>query len=179
MSRQTEIAAAIANARDFLTKHPDEARYRDSAATAVVEDGLKVRVSGPDGSTVMTDMVKGIGGTDSAPSPGWLFRAAYASCVATLIAMRAAESGIRLSQLEVVADSESDDRGILGIDDAAPVGPISARLVVRARGDDADDQTIRDIVQWGIDHCPIDDAIRRSVPVDVVLDTYPGTRRPG
>ena len=47
-----------------------------------------------------------------------MFRAAYASCVATLIAMRAAEEGWSLGMLEVTIDSESDDRGILGISSA-------------------------------------------------------------
>ena len=42
-----EIATAVAGARAYLADHPDEARYRDSAATAVVEDGLRVRVDGP------------------------------------------------------------------------------------------------------------------------------------
>ncbi len=75
-----------------------------------------MRVSGADGASLVTDMVTGIGGGGSAPSPGWMFRAAYASCVATLIAMRAAEEGWTLEALEVSIDSESDDRGILATD---------------------------------------------------------------
>ena len=70
-----EIATAVAGARAYLSAHPDEARYRDSAATAVVEDGLRVRVDGPDGASVTTDMVSAVGGGGSAPSPAWLFRA--------------------------------------------------------------------------------------------------------
>ena len=60
----------------------------------------------------------GVGGGGPAPSPGWLLRAANASCIATLIAMRAAELGARLDGLEVVVDSESDDAGLLDIDPA-------------------------------------------------------------
>ncbi len=59
----------------------------------------------------------------SAPSPGWLLRAAEASCVATLITMRAAMLGIDLDTLEVTVDSVSDDRGLLGVDDTVPAGP--------------------------------------------------------
>jgi hypothetical protein len=127
-----DIARAIANARSYLTANPAEARYRDAPATATIEDGLRVRVTGTDGSALMTDMVTGVGGGGSAPSPGWMFRAAYASCAATLIAMRAAEEGWALSALDVTVDSESDDRGILGLSPNVPAGPLSVRVAVRA-----------------------------------------------
>lgn len=162
-----QIAEAISSARTYLAAHPDESRYRDSPATAVVEDGLRVRVTGPDGSFVITDMVTAVGGNGSAPSPGWLFRAAYASCAATLIAMRAAEQGIELGGLEVDVDSESDDRGILGVTQEVPAGPASMRISVRV-GPGASDAA-RDIVEWGLQHCPVDDAVRRAIPVELEI----------
>ena len=58
----TEIGDALRGARAYLTDHPDEARYRDSAATARVEAGLAVTVDGPDGATLRTDMPPSIGG---------------------------------------------------------------------------------------------------------------------
>jgi uncharacterized OsmC-like protein len=161
----SRITGAITSARAYLAAHPDEARYRDSAASAVLEDGLRVRVTGADGSSLLTDMVAGVGGTATAPSPGWVFRAAYASCAATLIAMRAAEQGVVLSALEVEVDGESDDRGILGIAEDVPAGPISMRVIVRAASAE-DDGTVQDVIRWGLDHCPVDDAVRRSVPVE-------------
>jgi uncharacterized OsmC-like protein len=161
----SRIASAITSARAYLAAHPDEARYRDSIASAVLEDGLRVRVTGADGSSLFTDMVAGVGGTATAPSPGWVFRAAYASCAATLIAMRAAERGLVLSVLEVEVDGESDDRGILGIAEGVPVGPISMRVAVRAVSTQ-DEGTVQDVIRWGLNHCPVDDAVRRSVPVE-------------
>ena len=167
---QAEISQAIAGARGYLTAHPEEARYRDGAATAVVEDGLRVRVDGADGASVVTDMVTGIGGGGTAPSPGWLFRAAYASCVATLITMRAAESGVTLTGLSVAVDSESDDRGILGIDESVPAGTLAVRVAVHIASSDAEDATVREIVEWGVAHCPVDDTVRRSVPVELAIE---------
>lgn len=167
---QSEISEAISNAREYLGAHPDEARYRDSVATAVLEEGLRVRVGGVDGSSLVTDMVTGVGGGGTAPSSGWLFRAAYASCVATLIAMRAAETGVTLSRLEVAVDSESDDRGILGIDDTVPAGPLAARVVVRVALDDEAEASIREVVEWGVTHCPVDDVVRRAVPVELAIE---------
>ena len=165
MGRQ-EIANAIAGAREYLTANPSEARYRDGAATAVLEDGLRIRVEGGDGASVVTDMVTGIGGGGTAPSPGWLFRAAYAACIATTVLMRAAEIGVDLSGLQVALDSESDDRGILGIDGSVPAGPLSMRINVRVTSASGDPKVLREIVAWGISHCPVDDAVRRAVPVE-------------
>jgi uncharacterized OsmC-like protein len=163
----SDIAAAISGAREYLTANPDEARYRDGAATASVEDGLRVRVTGTDGSTLVSDMVTGIGGGGSAPSPGWLLRAAYASCVATLIAMRASEDGFSVEGLEVVVDSESDDRGVLGISADVPAGPLSMRVVVTVAGGGSDKATIRAAIQEAVANCPVHDAVVRAVPVEV------------
>lgn len=165
------IRDAIQAATDYLRDHPDDARSTDSVATATVVDGLVVQVAGSDGTTIRTDMVPSVGGTASAPSPGWLLRAAEASCVATLIAMRAATLGITLSDLEVSVDSESDDRGILGIDDAVPAGPLSGRVRVRLTADGVDAATLEEIAHWGVKHCPVCDAVERAVPVTTVVTT--------
>lgn len=111
------IAESVAKASAYLTDHPAEARYRDSSAKARLETGLVVTVSGAGGESLRTDMPLGIGGSASAPSPGWYLRAAAASCVASLVAIRAAATAVTLISVEVEVDSESDDRGILGLRD--------------------------------------------------------------
>jgi uncharacterized OsmC-like protein len=161
------IRKALAAAAGYLGEHPDEARYTDSVATAVLESGLAVSVSGPDGASLRTDMPTSVGGGASAPSPGWLLRAAQASCVATLIAMRAAQEGVDLQGVEVTVDSESDDRGILGLDDAAPAGPLSTRAVVAIQAPSAPREQVEELVRWADAHCPVQDAVRRAVPVRV------------
>ena len=165
-----DIARAIAEARSWVTANRDEARYRDGAATAIVDDGLRIQVTGPDGGSIVTDMSAGVGGGATAPSPGWLLRAANASCIATLITMRAAELGVRLDGLEVVVDSESDDAGILDIDAAVPAGPLSMRVAVRVAGASVPDEQVREVIDWGVAHCPVCDAVKRAVPVEVVVD---------
>ncbi|WP_455835529.1 OsmC family protein [Pseudarthrobacter siccitolerans] len=163
---KSRIAEAIRAAKAYLAARPEEARYRDAVATAVLEEGLRVRVTGADGSSLVTDMVEGVGGTASAPSPGWLFRAAYASSAATLIVMRAAEQNVELSGLEVKVDSESDDRGILGIADEVPAGPVSIKITVQAESPQ-NEGTVREVITWALKHCPVDDAVRRPVPVEL------------
>jgi len=161
------IRDALGNAVAYLKAHPDEARYTDSPATAILEDGLAVTVHGPQGLSIRTDMPKSVGGAEGSPSPGWLLRAAQASCLATLIAMRAAEQCLAPGRIEVVVDSESDDRGILGIDDSVPAGPMSSRARVRIGGNGASPEQLAALVRWADAHCPVQDAVRRAVPCTV------------
>lgn len=160
-----EIRAAIAAATEYLTANPEQARSTDSRATATIIDGLVSQVSGPSGETIRTDMVRSVGGSASAPSPGWLLRAAEASCVATLIAMRAAMLDIKLDVLEVEVDSESDDRGLLAIDDSVPAGPLSGRVAIRIAAAGVEPAMLEQIAHWGVEHCPVCDAVERAVPV--------------
>ena len=163
----TKIRDALAQATAYLTAHPAEARYTDSPATAALESGLAVTVQGPNGTSVRTDMPKSVGGGDAAPSPGWLLRAAQASCLATLIAMRAAQQGIDLGRIEVVVDSESDDRGILGIDDSVLAGPLSSRARVRIGRKDMPPGQLNAIIHWAEVHCPVQDLVSRAIPCTV------------
>jgi uncharacterized OsmC-like protein len=163
------IAEAVANASRYLTEHPDEARYRDSPAIARLVEGLTVEIRGADGATLQTDMPKGIGGTATAPSPGWMLRAAMASCVASLIAIRAAALGFELSSVTVSVDSESDDRGILGLDGSIPAGPLSTRIAVAVSAPGRGGEEVDSLVRWAVDHCPVSDALKRAVPVEVAI----------
>jgi uncharacterized OsmC-like protein len=136
---------------------------------------LKVTIDGADGASLVTDMVTSVGGSNSAPSPGWYLRAATASAVATLIAMRAAMLGVDLQAVEVTVDSESDDFGILGIaegtPDAQPAGPLSTRVAAKVAAAGMDEAELKSLVEWAVDHTPAVDALRRSVPVKVEIQT--------
>jgi uncharacterized OsmC-like protein len=166
----SSIADAIRNATEYLTANPSEARYTDSPAVATLESGLRVRVAAPDGREIETDMPNGVGGEDTAPSPGWLFRAALAACDATLIAMRAAMLGVELTGVEVTIDSESNDYGILGIDESVPAGPLSVRTRVKVAPTAADAEGVRQLVEWAVAHCPVCDATKRAVPMALEIE---------
>jgi uncharacterized OsmC-like protein len=165
----SDIAKAVERASSYLAEHPDEARYRDSHARAVLAEGLRVDVTGPGGESTRTDMPTGIGGTAAAPSPGWYLRAAAASCVAALIGIRAATLGIDLpaGAVEVTVDSESDDRGILGIDAAIPAGALSMKVAVTFAAGTADAAALDSLARWALDHCPVTDTVSRSVPIEL------------
>lgn len=166
----SSVGQAIGKAISYLKEHPAEARYTDSAAIARLVDGLKVTVTDPKGRTVTTDMSTGVGGTDASFSPGWLFRASLAACDTTLIAMRAAMLGVTLRELDVTIDSESNDYGILGIDESVPPGPLSIRTRVKAQGAGRTPEQLRDLIEWAVAHCPVCDAAKRAVPMTIEVE---------
>ena len=161
------IRTALDAAGAYLASHPDEARYTDSAARARIEDGLRVAVEGSAGERLVTDMPAAVGGTGSAPSPGWFLRAAVAACAASLATMRAAQLGLAGFRCEVEVDSESDDRGILGLEPSTPAGPLSMRIGFRMAADGLGLDRLEEVAVWAVDHCPVSDAVRRGVPVHI------------
>ncbi|MGH2711893.1 MAG: OsmC family protein [Actinomycetota bacterium] len=165
------VKESIEKAVQYLSENPAKARSTDSLATARLGEALRVEVEGPNGERTVTDMVGGVGGQGEHPSPGWLFRAAIASCVASTIGMEAARQGLELAELEVDVDSESDDRGILGMDESVPAGPLSTRVQVRAKADGVDDGRLREILEAGASRCPVCDATKRAVDVTLEFQT--------
>jgi uncharacterized OsmC-like protein len=165
----SEIKESILNVRSALAAKPDAGPAPDRPAVAVIEDGLRARVDGGDGWTVVTDMPAAVGGAAAAPSPAWLVRASLASCAATAIAMRAAELEITLTRLEVTAESETDMRGLLAAADGVDPGPAIARLRVELAADGADEQQLEELVRWADSHSPVCDALRRAVPLQLEI----------
>ncbi len=151
----------------YLNENPKDALSNDPPITAVMEDGLRCRATGVDGETIVTDMPEAIGGSGSAPSPGWLSRAALATCDATRIALHAAQLGVTLDTLEVITDSVSDDRGLLGLDKSVRAGPLSLRTRITIGATGVDEKVLREIVDFAVAHSPVADGCRRETPSKV------------
>ena len=164
------ISRAIATASDHLTEHPEAGSGTDTAATAVREESLRFRVEGPQGE-VITDMSKTVGGGATAPTPGWLLRAALASCDATAVAMEAARRGVELTGLTVTVESESDFRGVLGVDDSVRPGPSVVRVRIQLAGANATEDQLREIVQRAESRSPVHDAVVREISMTTEIVT--------
>jgi uncharacterized OsmC-like protein len=149
------IREAIEKTSKVLTEQPERAKSKNVPATARLLDGLRCEVTGPNGEALHTDMPPAMGGAASAPNPGWVLRAALASCTATAIAMRAARLGIDLRTLEVTVESYSDNRGLLGLDDRISAGLSSLATRVRIGAADAPADRLRELAQWGDHHSPV------------------------
>ena len=162
------VRDAIERLSASISADPSKAKAK-SAATARLTEGLKCEVTGPRSERVLTDMPPAIGGSGSAPNPGWLLRAAMASCAATVIAARAAKLGIVLSRLEVTVESESDQRGLLGLDDSVSAGLRAWRTKVTIGGSAAP-QTLRELVAWADEHSPVGCSVRHAASCSLDID---------
>jgi uncharacterized OsmC-like protein len=166
----TEIRKAIETLGTAFSADPAKARAKNAPATAKLTEGLHCEVTGPYGARIVTDMPPAMGGAATGPNPGWFLRAALASCTTTAIAMRAAKLGIKLDELELTVETESDARGLLGIGDVS-AALAGVRTKVRIRGD-ASPQALRELVQWGDAHSPVGCTLREmaatSLDVEVV-----------
>jgi uncharacterized OsmC-like protein len=164
------IRDAIETASGYLRAHPDAATGTDAAATAVREEGLRFRVEGPMGQ-LASDMSESVGGGATAPTPGWLLRAALAACDATLVAMEAARDNLELTDLTVTVESESDFRGVLGVDGSVHPGPLAVRVRIELTAPDATEDQLREIIQRAEAHSPVRDALVREVSISTEVVT--------
>jgi uncharacterized OsmC-like protein len=98
-------------------------------------------------------------------------RAALASCDATLVAMEAARDDVELSELTVTVDSESDFRGILGVDDGVSPGPRAVRVRIQLASDNASEEQLREIVRRAEARSPVRDALERAVSMTTEVVT--------
>jgi len=85
-----QIATAMERVASVLRRKPQAGITEDTPATARWDGDLRVVARNAQGAEVATDMPVELGGSDTAPTPGWLLRAAIASCAVTRIAMAAA-----------------------------------------------------------------------------------------
>jgi uncharacterized OsmC-like protein len=164
------IRSAIETASGKLAEHPEMAVGTDAAATAVREEGLRFRVDGPQGA-ITTDMSESVGGAASAPTPGWLMRAALAACDATTVAMEAARGGIELSNLTVSVESDTDFRGVLGVDGSHHPGPLAVRVRIELAAAGASEEQLREIVRRAEARSPVRDALEREISMSTEVVT--------
>ena len=172
----TGIANAVERLHQVFERRPGAGMHDDSSATARWMDGLHVVIAHANGHEVATDMPAEFGGTGDGtlPSPGWLFRAGMASCLATCIVINAARQGIELTTLQVSAHSRSDTRGVLGMPDAEgqPVQahPFECRLAVSIAAREASAATLRELVQASRRSSPIPQAAQNAMVVGLDID---------
>jgi uncharacterized OsmC-like protein len=166
------IREAIERVSAAVSADPTKARAKNTPATARLVAGLQCELSGPNNERLVTDMPPAMGGAASGPNPGWLLRGALASCTATVIAMRAAKLGVALSHLEVTVESDSDNRGILGLDEnvSAGLGPVRMKVKIGAATESSD--ALRQIVAWADAHSPVGCTMRQATACALEVEVH-------
>jgi uncharacterized OsmC-like protein len=169
-----DIAAAVQRVESVLKRRPATGIHEDAPATAQWQTGLRVVARDASGTQVVTDMPLELGGSGDQVSPGWLFRAGLASCLATRVAMGAATAGIELASLEVMASSRTDARGLLGMaevsGDPVAAAPRDVQLLVRIAAPGVSGEELRALVESSNRCSPISEAARHVVPVALRIE---------
>jgi uncharacterized OsmC-like protein len=166
----SSIGEALQKVSSVMVAEPAKARTKGTPATARLVEGLRFEVTGPTGESALTDMPAAMGGASSAPAPAWLLRGAIAACTASVIAMRAAQIGVHLKTLETTVESESDQRGMLGLDESVSAAFTSMRVRVRIGADDVAPEDLRALVAWGDAHPPVASTVRHSPVTSVEVE---------
>jgi uncharacterized OsmC-like protein len=161
------IREAIDHVAKVIATNPEKARVSNATAIASLKNDLSFSISDPNGESINTDMPRGIGGGGGVPQPGWLLRAALASCTGTVIAMRAAQLGIDLEKLEVRVESHSDNRGLLGLDEGVSAALIELRTVVRIRAANASRDQLVSLARWADAHSPVACTLRNMLAGEI------------
>ena len=127
------VREAIDRLSESISADPAKARAKNAPATARLLNGLQCELQGPYNERLVTDMPPALGGGASGPNPGW----------------------IALSSLEVTAETDSDLRGILGLDESISAGHQAVRLRVKIASSSAPPQALRELVEWAEAHSPV------------------------
>jgi len=109
-------------------------------------------------------------GADNAPTPVEYLLHAIASCLTAGLANVAAARGVELHSVRSTVEGDIDLLGIFGMSDAARNGYEAIRVSFEIEGD-ADDETLRGLVEQSRRRSAVYDALTNPTPVsiDVVI----------
>ncbi|MEM7565205.1 MAG: OsmC family protein [Pseudomonadota bacterium] len=164
-----DIREAVTRVEQFYRDKSNPGPEADIPVTARMEQGLKCRIESADGNHVYTDMPETVGGSATTGSPGWLMRAAVASCDATLLTMRAARLAIPLESVEVRVEARSDGRGMF-LDEGVIPSSTEMDIYFKIRAPGVSDETIASLVNWVCDHAPVGNEIKNALKPNIVIE---------
>jgi uncharacterized OsmC-like protein len=75
-----------------------------------------------------------------------------------------------LKTLEVRLGSVSDDRGMLGMDDSVPAGPLNMKISIRIGADGISSEQLHEIVEWAEKHSPVGEPLTRVIPTEYAVE---------
>lgn len=166
-TEQERLCQAVQNAETYFQNNNDGPQP-DSTAVATIQQGLVCKITCPENPNrdpIYTDMPEGIGGTGKYNSPGWHFRSALASCDATMLAIRAARTGIQFDTIQVKAESSSDGRGMLLDTTEISPGCTDMKLTFIVSSQTATKEQIHDLVRWVEKHSPVGTDVMSPIKV--------------
>ncbi|HTG46121.1 MAG TPA: OsmC family protein [Actinomycetota bacterium] len=172
---RVDVRAIQRPIREGFAADPSTAvrRLRVTGGTADLADPLHCEVE-PDsvpGWSIRSGAHPSVGGTGDVPCSGDLLLASLAACQETTLRMVAANQGIPIEHLEVIAEADWDPRGTLAMGREYPVGlrTISVRTTVTIAGDEGGERAAR-LLRSAERYCVILDTLRTGVEVEASFE---------
>jgi uncharacterized OsmC-like protein len=103
-------------------------------------------------------------GANEGANPVEFLLHALAGCVTTTTVLHAAARGIHIEELSTELEGEIDVQGLLGLDDAVPIGYQQIRIKMHIKADCTDEE-LDDLLAFAQGHSPVCNTICRPVPV--------------
>ena len=164
---ETNITAdALSSTRAYLTEQGDTGPADDQPVSATLLSGLRCHVGDDAHGSFTTDMPTRIGGSGAGPSPGHFFRGAIAACMATALAMRAADSDVEIEALTVTARSTSDNFAFFGLTDG-DVQFCDVHIEVEISAPAATSTELEALVEYARSHAPVGLSLEHPIPTMV------------
>jgi uncharacterized OsmC-like protein len=117
------------------------------------------------GHQLTVDEPPALGGADLGANPVEHALIALASCQAITYRFWAAQLGIELDGLEVIAEGDLDVRGFFGIDDDVRPGFTAVRLKVTPSGPEPAER-YQQLAEAVDAHCPVHDIFSHATPIE-------------
>jgi uncharacterized OsmC-like protein len=112
-----------------------------------------------------------VGGAGDVPCSGDVLLAALVACQEITLRMVAANQGVALEHLEIVAEADWDPRGTLAMGREYPIGirAITCRTTVTIADDDRGDRAER-LLRSAERYCVVLDSFRTGIDVDASIE---------
>ncbi len=120
---------------------------------------------------VVADLGPELGGSPDYPGPGFLLRAALATCFVQTAALWAAKLGVSIDRLNVEVDADHDARGLLGVDGTVPrFTEFRYRILVESPAPEDD---VRRVLDAAAAHSPVHDSLQHALPIERQVQIEP------
>ena len=160
VKKQSEIKSSFERVAEHLALNPERGCNTLVSTTRITDD---LSCQAEEGKWKLNaDLPSNAGGSNSAPTPGVLGRAALGSCMAMGYMLWASKLEVPVDSLEVEIQADSDDGVLFGVSDAPP-GYTEVRYRVRVQSSASEEEIIR-VLDAGDQHGPYLDIFTRAVP---------------
>ena len=170
-----DVRAIQAPIKERYREEPDGAvrtlRVRGGAGDLTDPLHCEVRADGVPGWSMTAGAHPAVGGVGDVPCSGDVLLAALVACQEITLRMVAANMGIAIEHLEIVAEAPWDPRGTLALGKDFPIGirSIRCRTTVTIADDERGERAER-LLRSAERYCVVLDSLRAGIEVDSAIE---------